>query len=236
MNSPSPTGRSVRMLAAASAPGLPDELAGQTAAAAAFVTARAPSTRRKLRHRTRRMTAGASLCAVLTIAISTGGAVAAVQGTLPEPVQELAHETLGTVGISVPSITNRSDKTPSAADHIDDDASTATPTPPPAVTPDTSSFDSVDGVAGLGTASAAGGRVANPDPSAPAVDPEPDHATLSWTFPDDLPAVPADPVGAPGPDHGPDHGPDGVGPGKPDPKAPKDDRKIEPTKHDDKTG
>ena len=59
-----------------------------------------------------------------------------MRGSLPDPVQQVAHETLCTVGISVPSITNRSDTTPSPADRIDDDASTVPPTPPPAASPD----------------------------------------------------------------------------------------------------
>src|SRR4051794_24796880 len=89
-----------RLLADATGPANPDELAGSTAAAAAFITAhhRANSPRR------RRRSLAASCVSVVILAASTGTAFAATQGALPQPMQQVAHDTLGAVGISVPGI------------------------------------------------------------------------------------------------------------------------------------
>jgi hypothetical protein len=89
-----------RLLAEASGPPTPGELEGSAAAAAAFVTAHhvANTPRRR-----RRSLAASALVAV-TLAASTGTAIAATQGALPQPMQQVAHEALGTVGISVPGI------------------------------------------------------------------------------------------------------------------------------------
>ena len=88
------------VLAAASGVPRPGELEGATAAAASFITARAAASNVARRSRS----IGASVFSVLVLAASTGTAVAATQGSLPAPMQQVAHETLGVVGISVPSI------------------------------------------------------------------------------------------------------------------------------------
>jgi hypothetical protein len=92
------------VLAAATNAPSPAELEGSTAAAASFVTARAAAGRSRRRART----VGVSMVAMLVLAASTGTAVAATRGALPDPVQQVAHEALGVVGISVPSIDARS--------------------------------------------------------------------------------------------------------------------------------
>ena len=88
-------------------PATPDELDGSAAAAAAFVAAH-HAANRTLPRRTRSMVA--SVLTVLTVVASTGTAVAATQGVLPEPVQQVAHEALGVVGIHVPGITSGGDR------------------------------------------------------------------------------------------------------------------------------
>jgi hypothetical protein len=92
-----------QLLADASGPATADELDGSAAAAAEFVTAHHTATK----PRSRTWSLAASLVTALTVAASTGTAVAATQGALPEPIQQVAHEALGVVGISVPSIDQR---------------------------------------------------------------------------------------------------------------------------------
>src|SRR4051794_12064664 len=93
--------RVMEILGILARPATPDELEGAAAAAAAFVTAH-DAANRPVR-RTRPMLA---LAVTTTLfALSTGTAVAATEGVLPEPVQAVAHEALGVVGISVPGIT-----------------------------------------------------------------------------------------------------------------------------------
>ena len=207
-----------RVLAAAAAPARPDELTDETAAAASFVAARDVMALREPSERGRRSVL-TSLMAVLAIAASTGGIVAAARGNLPDPVQEVAHETLGTVGISVPSITTQTDGTPNPADPIDD--TEATPTPPPAG----SGAPSFAAVGGTGSVVTPGVGVAGA--AAPGTDPDADpvYAPLPSTFPDTLPEVPSD-----------------VGPGKekkppPPPPPPKGDgsKRVDPRRVDPKT-
>jgi len=87
-----------QLLADVNGPATAEELRGSAAAAAAFVAAHhaANAPRRRMRTMT------ASVLAVLTLAATTGTAVAATQGSLPMPVQQIAHDALGVVGISVP--------------------------------------------------------------------------------------------------------------------------------------
>ncbi len=90
------------LLAAAARAATPEELEGATAAAAAFLTGRAA-----VGHGLRRTrTVAASVFTALVLAVSTGTAVAAKRGTLPDPMQQVAHEALAVVGIPVPSITD----------------------------------------------------------------------------------------------------------------------------------
>ncbi len=51
----------------------------------------------------------ASVLTALTLAATTGTAVAASQGSLPEPMQQVAHDALGVVGVSVPGIERNDD-------------------------------------------------------------------------------------------------------------------------------
>jgi hypothetical protein len=88
-----------QLLADARRPATDAELEGSAAAAATFVAAQAANQpRRRVR------SVGASALFALTIAVTTGTAVAATQGALPQPIQQVAHEALGAVGISVPGI------------------------------------------------------------------------------------------------------------------------------------
>jgi hypothetical protein len=98
-----------QLLADARRPGTEGELAGSAAAAASFVAAHhvANGPRR------RAWSVGASALLAVTLAASTGTAVAATQGALPRPIQQVAHEALGAVGISVPG-------TQAQRDHSDD--------------------------------------------------------------------------------------------------------------------
>ena len=89
------------LLAAATAPPTEAELQGAAAAAAAFVTAHAAAVRPARRTRP---VAALAVTGLLFVA-STGTAVAATEGALPQPVQAVAHEALGVVGISVPGVT-----------------------------------------------------------------------------------------------------------------------------------
>ena len=105
-----------RMLAALAGPAEPGELAGEAAARAAFIrlaspvgvslaASRAPAhqgTRRPASHRVprrrqarragRRAGLAAALCAVAAV---LAGTAAAYAGVLPEPVQQMAHATVG---------------------------------------------------------------------------------------------------------------------------------------------
>jgi hypothetical protein len=94
-----------RLLADANHPACGDELDGSAAAAAAFVAAHDAA--KKPRRRTRTMTA--SVLTALTLAATTGTAVAATQGSLPAPAQQVAHDALGAVGISVPQVEHHDD-------------------------------------------------------------------------------------------------------------------------------
>jgi hypothetical protein len=127
------------LAAATSAPG-PAELEGSTAAAAAFVTARAAAGRAR-----RARTAGVSVFTVLLLAVSTGTAVAAARGALPDPMQQVAYEALGVVGISVPSIDDGSTRHPVVV-------TDAPSTPPvPAVSGPSSGGDPSAGIGTTGT-------------------------------------------------------------------------------------
>ena len=92
------------VLAAATGAPSPQELEGSTAVAASFVTARAAAGHTPRRTRS----IGVSVFTVLVLAASTGTAVAATRGSLPDPMQQVAHDALGVVGIGVPSINDGS--------------------------------------------------------------------------------------------------------------------------------
>jgi hypothetical protein len=96
-----------QLLADTRRPATDTELAGSAAAAAMFVTAHsaANGARRRV------WSLGASALCALTLAATTGTAVAATQGALPRPIQQVAHEALGAVGISVPGIQPERDQT-----------------------------------------------------------------------------------------------------------------------------
>jgi hypothetical protein len=83
------------------APALPRRLEGSAAGADPFVAAH-DATRPAPRRRPRSL--AAMVVVGVLMAASTGSAVAATHGSLPEPVQQVAHEALGVVGISVPGI------------------------------------------------------------------------------------------------------------------------------------
>jgi hypothetical protein len=89
-----------KLLADTRRPGTHGELAGSAAAAAMFVAAHSAATS----SRRRVWSVGASALFALTLAATTGTAVAATQGALPRPIQQVAHEAFGAVGISVPGI------------------------------------------------------------------------------------------------------------------------------------
>jgi hypothetical protein len=103
-----------RVLAALRAPATATELAGEDAAVAIFTAARREDERRTrvaapwpgaTRQVTRRVTARRPLrVAALTAAfvVLGGGAIAAADGALPGPLQDIAHDALGLVGVKVP--------------------------------------------------------------------------------------------------------------------------------------
>jgi hypothetical protein len=109
---------------ALTAPGTPEELAGESAAMAAFRSTSRPSRRRFAS----RFGAGG---ATFAVAVALSGGVAAAYGhALPAPIQRVAHGILGPVGVPGPSATglgasarhHHHDATPAAAP-----APTATP-------------------------------------------------------------------------------------------------------------
>src|SRR4051794_30186603 len=143
-----------QLLADASAPARADELRGSAAAAAAFVAAHhaANAPRRRMRTMT------ASVLTALTLAATTGTAVAATQGSLPEPVQQVAHEALGAVGISVPGIAHHDDTgTDDGVEpaSVNRGASGATATTAPATTPKETGGEVVPPTSGEGTTGSA---------------------------------------------------------------------------------
>ena len=169
------------LLADARRPATDAELAGSAAAAAAFVAAHDAANRPRRRVRS---LAGSAFFAV-TLAATTGTAVAATQGALPQPIQQVAHEALGAVGISVPGIqsdpagTDGSDGTShSGTDPAGDAVTPATPTTPttpaggaPAATPDgstgsdTGGGETPEGVAGENPNAGPGNNSGNGNPT-----------------------------------------------------------------------
>jgi hypothetical protein len=200
-------------LAAAAAPACADELAGEAAAeaAAAFVAAREvdPLRARRRRGRTRGNTLVVSTLGVLFVVGASGSVVAATRGNLPEPVQEVAHQTLGAVGITVPGIT---DDVSGPAHHIDVETAT-----PPAFGPRPAHAGGHDGTSDAGASAATNDPAADPAAPEPSADPVPVVADPPDSLPDDITRGPSDPTAAPGTDHGTD----GAGPGTGGGKAPK---------------
>jgi hypothetical protein len=94
------------VLAAASAPARPHELASEEGALEVFRAAgrTRPARRRRV----------GPLVAVLTVAVLVlgGGAAATATGSLPGPAQGVAHDALGAVGVSVPSASHAARQTP----------------------------------------------------------------------------------------------------------------------------
>ncbi len=102
---PEPYRRLAGLVATVTAPATPTELAGETAAAAAFVAVHDAATRSTQRRTRSRSSVSVALAtAAVVLAASIGTSVAAIEGALPAPVQAVAHETLGVVGIGVPGI------------------------------------------------------------------------------------------------------------------------------------
>ncbi|MET0275451.1 MAG: hypothetical protein ABW211_01240 [Acidimicrobiia bacterium] len=101
-----------RVLSAAAAPAQPAELAGDVIAAAEFVTARSATLSGVSALHATRPRRHLRLVAVttITLVLCTGTAVAATNGALPAPVQSLAHETLGVVGVTIPESDDANDK------------------------------------------------------------------------------------------------------------------------------
>jgi hypothetical protein len=93
------------LVARAAGPATDGELAGSATAAAEFVAAHHAATAPRRRVRS----LATSVFVTLTLAVSTGTAVAAVQGALPGPIQQVAHEALGVVGVAVPGINREND-------------------------------------------------------------------------------------------------------------------------------
>ena len=89
------------------APALPRRLDGSPAAADPLVAVH--DTTRPASRRRPRSLAAMAVVGVLMAAASTGSAVAATHGSLPEPVQQVADDALGVVGISVPGIESSRD-------------------------------------------------------------------------------------------------------------------------------
>ena len=177
------------LVAAASGPPLPHELEGSTAAAAEFVAAHAAA------HppRKQRRVGVAAAVATFVLVASTGTAVAATRGALPRPVQAVAHDALGAVGISVPGTDDGSAgrNAPTGGD-----GSISTPAAPDTGTPTITAggADGVNGAAGgsplpadgatTGATAGSGGGASAPAPDVPAATP-PDGGQPSGPADDD---------------------------------------------------
>jgi hypothetical protein len=138
------------LLAEARRPGTDAELAGSAAAAATFVAVHAANTGDRP-HRVRSV--GVSALLVLTLAATTGTAVAATQGALPRPIQQVAHDALSAVGISTPGAQDDGDRNDQSGSDTQGDAQDGTP-------------------ADSSTDPATGGPAASSVPSAPTTAPE----------------------------------------------------------------
>jgi hypothetical protein len=113
------------LLAEARRPGTDAELAGSAAAAATFVAVHAVNTGARPHRRIR--SAGVSALLVLTLAATTGTAVAATQGALPRPIQQVAHDALSAVGISTPAPQDDGDRNDQGGSDTQGNSSDGTP-------------------------------------------------------------------------------------------------------------
>jgi hypothetical protein len=93
--------RVAELLVTVCGPATPEELQGAARATAAFAATHHAANRPPVRH-VRPLAAAAVTAALL--AGSTGTAVAATEGALPQAAQAVAHDALGVVGISVPDV------------------------------------------------------------------------------------------------------------------------------------
>jgi hypothetical protein len=156
------------LLARAAGPASAEELAGSATAAAEFVAAHHAATTPQ--HRVRSLVT--SVVVTLTLVTSTGTAVAAVQGALPDPIQQVAHDALGVVGIAVPGIARRTE--PGPRDGADStppvtvsDSDTQSPSTPSTLS--TTPSGAGGAVVPAMTPAAPGEQPAVGDPSAPPV-------------------------------------------------------------------
>jgi hypothetical protein len=132
------------LLADARRPATDAELAGSAAAAAAFVAAHHAATTPSRKARSM----GVSALFALTLAATTGTAVAATQGALPKPFQQVAHEALGSVGISVPGNSSHTDSNVAPANDTRSGgggAEVKTPTPSTPASPEPGATGTVTG-------------------------------------------------------------------------------------------
>jgi hypothetical protein len=91
------------LLAAARAPGTPEELAGEREVVAAFVAHRKRAARSVRRRRTARVRAALVPATVgLALLILSGTAVAARTGNLPQQAQQHAHRLFSALGVPAP--------------------------------------------------------------------------------------------------------------------------------------
>ncbi|MET3960478.1 hypothetical protein ABIE44_000412 [Marmoricola sp. OAE513] len=147
------------------APGTPDELAGERDFVAAFAAQRHHGSVRRIFSR---VGVGATT-AVAAVALSTGVA-AAYTGGLPDPVQELAHDVLGPVGVPAPD-----------------------PVRPPVVS------RTPERTAGASPTAGATGPTATPTPTASATEPSAPGSTATASSLPTTSAPPTAPIGAPTP-------------------------------------
>lgn len=104
-----------RLLAAASAPATDAELRGQDAVVAAFVAHRAPVGQQAASvpwHRSRRLPRMTAMAVGAAGAVLLGGVAAAYTGSLPDPVQQVAHHILGAPPASSPRSSDRPSPAP----------------------------------------------------------------------------------------------------------------------------
>ncbi len=154
------------------APGSPEELAREPEYAAAYreavgaIPAPIPLPRRAIR----RLGAGGT-AVVVAIALSGGAAAAAYTGSLPDPVQELAHTVIGAPAPEGPDTEQRPDAAPSRKDSPegpspDDPASPSTPTASAAPSAEPSAApSSAPGPSSPGGPGGPGGPSRDPEPS-----------------------------------------------------------------------
>ncbi len=204
-------GSLAQLLEAASAPPLPEELAGEAEARAMFTAEFASGSRNVIplnRPSGRLISARTKAAAALVagVIVLGGGAAAAQSGRLPGPVQSVVHATLAHVGLAVPD----ADRSPAPTETDDAPGSTtgsttATTTHQAPVTPPHPSGTGPG--TGQTVCTVTSNGQCNPDPGKPAdpgsqANPDPGKPTDPGSQANPDPGKPTDPGSQANPDPG----------------------------------